>query len=306
MTENARQAQPRVFLTGAGGFVGRAITKHLCQSGLEVIACDLNGAPRVLDVLNRSDVLETALEIQPRVLIHAAAITTPRLENELDLIEVNVQGTINALEAARISGVEHFVFFSSSGVYAATDGPIDEHGLTSSHSAYGLSKLLAEQVCTLGKSSSMTVWLLRLGPIYGPGEQASETRSRTSLVHLIAQSVQTGEHVLLPRAPTDVYNWLHTHDLACLLELIAARPNDGEVYLYNVAGSPVNGPALVAAFQGARPDLDLNSLLEWHSNPPPRHGPLDCTKISRELAWQPTVPLSEGILDYLQLLEVKR
>jgi UDP-glucose 4-epimerase len=304
MTENARQARPRVLLTGAGGFVGRAITKHLCQSGLEVIACDLNGAPRVLDVLNRSAMLEMVLEVKPRVLIHAAAITTPRFENELDLIEVNVQGSINALEAARISGVEHFVFFSSSGVYAVTDGPIDEHALTSSHSAYGLSKLLAEQVCAIGKTSSMTVWLLRLGPTFGPGEQASETRSKTSLVHLIAQAVQTGEHVLLPRAPTDVYNWLHTNDLARLLELIASRPNDGEVHLYNVAGSPVNGPELVAAFQAARPEINLNSLLEWHSNPPPRHGPLDSSKISRELGWQPAVPLSEGILDYLQPLEV--
>jgi nucleoside-diphosphate-sugar epimerase len=306
MTETARQVRPRVLLTGAGGFVGRAITKHLVQSGLEVIACDLNAAPRVLDVLNRTSMLEIALEVKPRVLIHAAAITTARLENELDLIEVNVRGTVNALEAARVSGVEHFVFFSSSGVYAATDGPIDEHALISSASAYGLSKLLAEQVCTLGKSSSMTVWLLRLGPVYGPGEQASETRSRTSLVHLIAQAIQTGEHVSLPRASTDVYNWLHTNDLARLLELIASSPNDGETHLYNVAGSPVNGPALVAAFQTIRPDLDLNNLIDWHPNPPPRHGPLDCTKITRELGWRPIVPLCEGILDSLKPLEVKR
>ncbi len=306
MSETARQARTRVLLTGAGGFVGRALTTHLCQAGLEVIACDLSGTPRVLDVLNRSAMLEMALEIKPRVLIHAAAITTTRLENELDLIEVNVRGTINALEAARVAGVEHFVLFSSSGVYAATDGPIDEHALTSSASAYGLSKLLAEQVCTLGKTSNMTVWLLRLGPMYGPGEQASETRSRTSLVHLISQAVQTGEHVLLPRAPTDVYNWLHTHDLARLLELIASRPNDGETHLYNVAGPPANGPALVAAFRAAQPDVALNSLLEWHPNPSPRHGPLDSSKITRELGWKPIVPLWEGILDSLKPLEVKR
>jgi UDP-glucose 4-epimerase len=288
-----------VLLTGAGGFVGAAITRHWQASDLELMTCDLRGATRTADVLDPLAIEQLMLEINPQTVIHAAAITTS--DNELRLLEVNVRGTLNVLDAAKKHGVEHLVLLSSSGVYAPVNEPISELSPTSSASAYALSKLLAEDICAVGKSPKLTVWLLRLGPIYGAGEQASDTRSKTSLVHLIAQAIQNQQPVKLPRAVTDVYNWLHTKDLARLLELIVKRPSDGGVHLYNVAGAPTTGSELIAAFQTATPNIDLQTLLEWTALPPPRHGALDCSSIRQELGWTPHVLLSTGILDYLKV-----
>ncbi len=287
-----------MLLTGAGGFVGTAIARHWQDTDLELVTCDLHGATRDLDVLDQNAVENLMLEVQPKAVIHAAAITTS--DNDLRLLEVNVRGTLHVLNAAKKSGVEHLVLFSSSGVYAALNEVVREDSPTSSASAYALSKLFAEEICTVGKNSSLTVWLLRLGPIYGAGEHASSTRSKTSIVHQIAQAILTKKPVLLPRAASDIYNWLHTQDLAWLLELIMTRAGDGGIYLYNVAGASINGYELVAAFQTLVPEINLQSLLEWTATPPPRHGAMDCTRIQQELAWQAYVPLQTGILEYLK------
>ena len=100
---------------------------------------------------------------------------------------------------------------------------------------------------------------------------------------------------------SDIYNWLHTQDLAGLLELIVARKGDGEIHLYNVAGAPINGHELVATFQALVPEIDLQTLLEWTATPPPRHGTMDCSRIQQELGWQAHVPLQTGILEYLKV-----
>lgn len=286
----------RVLFTGAGGFVGRAVTRHLEDTGYVVEACDLQGAPRVLDVLDIQALLEATQGAKPLALIHAAALTSGP---DLQVIKVNVQGTLNALEAARAAGVRHFIFFSSCGVYAPQAEPISEEGITSTIHAYGLSKLLAEQVCTIGKLPEMTLWVLRIGAVYGAGESPSETRSRASLLYEISQAIETQTPTRLSRASSDIHNWLHTQDMARLLSVIIEHPADGLTHLYNVAGPSVSVADLVSTFQTLKPEIDLERLLEYNPNPPPRHGAIDSSKVARELGFLPAVPLEEGLLDYL-------
>ncbi|MCS7068636.1 MAG: NAD(P)-dependent oxidoreductase [Meiothermus sp.] len=283
------------MITGAGGFVGRAITAHLQEAGFWVEACDLQNAPRAINVLEKQALLEITLETRPHTFIHAAALTSGE---DLQVIKVNVQGTLNALQAARRAGVRHFVLFSSCAVYAPSSEPTDESGPTTTTHAYALSKLLSEQAVELGKAS-MTAWLLRIGAVYGPAEQPSATRSRTSVVHQIAESIRTGQRLRLQCAPHDVYNWLHTQDLARLLSLIIEQPADGKAHLYNVAGPSLLVADLVSTFQALKPEIDLGKLIEYNPHPPPRHGAIDSAKAKSELGFSPAVQLEDGLLDYL-------
>lgn len=282
-------------MTGAGGFVGRAVVSHLQDAGFQVEACDVQGAPRALDVLDKPAMMEAALQAQPHTFVHAAALTSGQ---DLRVVKVNVGGTLNALEAAKNAGVQHFIFFSSCGVYAPSSQPISESGPTMSANAYALSKLLGEQAVALAKGP-MTAWLLRIDAVYGPGERPSQTRARTSVVHQLAQALRTGRKLRLKRAADDVYNWLHTRDLARLLEVIIRHPADGQTRLYNVAGPSVWVADLVQTFQNLKPEIDLSRLLEFSPSPPPRHGAVDSSKVARELGFSPAVKLEEGLLDYL-------
>ena len=159
----AAGASPRVLVTGAGGFVGRALAGGLRDEGLEVVAADRRGAPLALDVLDREATLAAALAHRPAVVVHGAALTSG---DPLEVVDANVRGTLNALEAARAVGASHFVLLGSAGVYApGAPEPIAEDGPVTRSGAYARSKLLAEDACRAAKSAAATAWLLRLAAV---------------------------------------------------------------------------------------------------------------------------------------------
>ena len=199
----------KILLTGAGGFVGQALTQQLEQAGFEVLDGDVHSTRHRLNVLDRDHFTALALEHQPQVLVHAAARTTATRDDQLDLLEVNLAGTINAMFAARAAKVKHFVLLSSAGVYLPNQTtPISESGLLRNDKAYSLSKTLAEQSCELGKPKNMTLWILRLAAIYGPNEQTSTTRAGVSFIGEIANQFLSPENLLLPYDRNDQYNFL--------------------------------------------------------------------------------------------------
>ncbi len=287
----------KILLTGAGGFVGQALTQQLEQNGCEVLDGDVHSTRYRLDGLNREHLTAFALEHQPTVLVHAAARTTATRDDQLDLLEVNLAGTINAMFAAREAKVKHFVLLSSAGVYEPNQAaPILESGAVRTDLAYSLSKTLAEKSCELGKPEDMTLWILRLAAIYGPNEQASGTRAGVSLIGQIAAQFLGEKSLLLPHNPRSEYNFLHTTDLARLLQIIAKRRGDKKTHLYNVGGTTISGFWILNSYQIVYGDMDKASI--WEANMPPRHGAIDSSKIKKELNFRPKISLEQGLLDY--------
>ncbi|TSA81733.1 NAD(P)-dependent oxidoreductase [Deinococcus detaillensis] len=286
---------PPIFLTGAGGFVGRALIQHWREAGVPVIGADLSGADEVIDVLNAEQLCRRVAEIQPRAVVHAAALTSG---SDLRLLEVNLGGTLNALNAALQAEVKHFVLLSSTGVYSPQVGPISETGQTTSANAYSLSKVLAERAAAM-VGGEMSIWSLRLGPVYGAGEEVSGSRQRTSLIHQIAAAIREQRSVNLSQGRDSAENWLHTRDLVRLLNVILAQSESVGAHLYNVAGPPVSQQALLEAFEQLCPEQPVQKWLTWNPTPLPRHGEVDCCKVAQELDFRPTIPLLEGLFDAL-------
>ncbi len=279
----------RVLITGANGFVGQAVYDHLeMNADFDVFGLDLEQ----VNVLDSQKLSKIAMNFKPHTIIHAAAITSASRADELDLVEVNVQGTINALKAAQIAQVKHFILLSSAGVYAPQQKiPIKEDGKLSSEKAYSLSKTLAEAACEL---SSLTVWILRLAAVYGANEHPSPTRQNASLIHQIAtQTKQT--KIQFTRAATDEYNFLHTTDLGRLLETIIKQKLDNQTHLYNVGGKTHTALEIFCAYQQL---YNLSNQPIWNDEPMPRHGAISSSKIKKELKFTPKITLEQGLLDY--------
>lgn len=178
----------RVLLTGASGFVGRALLSRL-QAENEVVAVVRQGAALPSAGVRRFE-LHGGLEQpvcwapalhQVDVVVHAAArvhVLDGHCADPLALYRsVNVTGTLHLAREAAAAGVRRFIFISSIKVngegtvpgrpYTADDAPRPTD-------PYGVSKLEAEQgLLALAAEGEMEVVIIRPVLVYGPGVKAN-------------------------------------------------------------------------------------------------------------------------------------
>ncbi|MFC1841857.1 NAD-dependent epimerase/dehydratase family protein [Candidatus Dependentiae bacterium] len=150
-----------VLVTGGAGFIGSHITEKLVQLGARVTVIDdlssgnrenLKNVKNDITFVCKSIVdIENCLEATKgqAIIFHLAAfISVPEsIENPYKCHKVNVDGTYNLLDAARINGVERFVFSSSAAVYGPTECICREHMEINPQSPYGTSKAIGELLC---------------------------------------------------------------------------------------------------------------------------------------------------------------
>ena len=181
----------KYLVTGGGGFIGSHLTETLLGQGehvrvlddfstgrrenlapAETWAADGGGSFELMegDIRDRG-VCERAMQGVDYVLHQAAIPSVPRsVRDPLSSHEVNVNGTLNLLLAAREVGVKRFVAASSSSVYGANPTlPKVETLATDPISPYALQKLAAERYCMLfHQLYGVPTVALRYFNVFGP------------------------------------------------------------------------------------------------------------------------------------------
>ncbi len=120
----------RVLVTGAAGFVGRAVVDRLLENDHDVVAVvhrSVEGPPLpartvVADLLDADQLGAVVKDARPEGVYHLAALTQVResFREPLRYFAVNVQGTVNLLEALSVAdaaAVPRLVFASTASVY---------------------------------------------------------------------------------------------------------------------------------------------------------------------------------------------
>lgn len=154
----------RSIVTGASGFLGRALAADLASSGEAVVAlCRSDGG----------DVTRDALPIRPRDHVYHLAARTGVQQSWEDpeaFHRVNTLGTIRVLEACRRAGAS--LTYVSAYVYGLPRRlPIDESAPVEPANPYALSKLMAEQACRFyAQHFGVRCVILRLFNVFGPGQ----------------------------------------------------------------------------------------------------------------------------------------
>jgi nucleoside-diphosphate-sugar epimerase len=172
-----------VLLTGASGFVGRAVLNAAKQRGVVVrpvfrslaSARGQAGAALVSGLDGEADWSQALQGVD--VVIHAAARAHVMREEALDPLteyrRVNVQGTSNLARQAAAAGVRRFVFISSikvNGEATLSGRPFTADDAPAPEDAYGISKAEAEtELRRIAQETGMEVTIIRPPLIYGPG-----------------------------------------------------------------------------------------------------------------------------------------
>jgi nucleoside-diphosphate-sugar epimerase len=257
----------RILVTGASGFVGRAVIAALAKAGHTVRAAVRRSTPDFpgsIELVQHGDLAEpvdwSPLLTGVDVIIHLAGIAHigPRVGNT-QYDRVNYLATAQLAKAAAQVGVSRFIFISS---IRAQSGPAADHALTERDppapaDAYGRSKLAAEQAI---RDAGLSFTILRPVLIYGAGVKGN--------LAMLARAAATP-------LPLPVKNFVNRRSLLGIDNLISAlafvlsSPNAvGETYVVADPGMALKLGDIITTIRqanGRRPFLVPMSTdyLEW-------------------------------------------
>jgi UDP-glucose 4-epimerase len=299
----------RALVTGGSGFIGSNLVDALVERGDEVTVIDdlstgrrenLDGALGAgaklseIDVRDAKAVADQMAAVQPEAVFHLAAQIDVRRSAADPAADarINVEGTINVLEAARAAAVPRVVNTSTGGAIYGEGRviPAPEDHPVAPEAAYGQSKFCAEGYCELfGRLYGMSTVSLRYGNVYGPRQ---DPLGEAGVIAIFCGKLLEGGEA------TVFGDGLQTRDYVYIGDVVDAN--------LRAADSKVTGPVNIGT--GVETTvLDLVEVLAEQSDAPfePQHAPerpgevrriaLDCSRAQAELGWTPQVPLSQGL-----------
>jgi nucleoside-diphosphate-sugar epimerase len=298
-----------ILVTGAAGFVGYAVRQMLERRGSKVVALDLvaETEPGVANlVCNLTDVHRLhALLKDSRIdgIIHCGGLSGPMLarDNPNALVQVNVVGTENLLEAARIHGISRFVYCSSAGAYGNTPpGPVREDVALCPTNVYGATKAAGEQlVSSYASQYGIDGVSLRLSWVYGP-RRATDCVIRTMLVDAL-----DGRPTRMPFGQGFYRQFVHIDDVARALVSALDRKGLPRRNYTVTGGSYVTLDQVATIVSRVLPDANIELAL----GPDPGDDlqqRFDISAAERDLDYLPAVSLEDGIHHYSGWLRSRR
>jgi len=320
----------KVVITGGAGFIGSQLAFKLHNEGYEVVLVDdmsfgyednltINGKTfgtfiqadvrtvQMIDILKNAD-----------TVFHFAGISALPVcqENPYYAIDVNVAGTANVLEAARLNNVRRFIFASTSATYENnTTYPFKETDAITPHLVYSCSKQQAEILCNAyHKTYGLETVIIRFFNVYGPHQDFK--RVSPPLTSYLIKCFMEGKQPVLHSSGLQKRDYVYVDDLNNLNTLCMQHPNATgntlnaasgnsysvlEIYdlLANAFGTEIK-PAFREAgkfwdkypklFEGSRPFPE--KLLEKEVN---KYSLGDPSNTFEKIGWKAEVTLEEGM-----------
>jgi UDP-glucose 4-epimerase len=301
----------KALVSGGAGFIGSHLVDALIARGDRVTVVDdlstgrgeniadamARGAKLVpADVTDRAAIERVCHNFRPDRVFHLAAQVDVRVsvrDPGLD-VRVNVEGTVNLLEAARNAGAGGFVLASSCAVYGEPDNssvPLTETAPLRPGSPYGQAKLAAEGYVALYRDlHDMAAASLRFGNVYGPRQGAV---GEAGVVSIFCRELISGGRPIVFGDGLQTRDFVYVGDVVNALLAASDRKAVGE---FNV-GTGVETTVLDLVEElgtiGGRADFIPEQQ-------PPRAGEiarmaLDATRLRTALGWRESVPLDVGL-----------
>lgn len=294
----------KVIVTGGAGFIGSYVTKKLVKDGYDVFVIDnllsgkVENIPKEvnflkLDVRNLKDIEPVFKDA--KYVFHLAAIPSVQysIENPIETNDINVNGTLNVLIAAKNAKVMRVVYSASSSVYGDVKKiPTTESEKAMPKSPYALQKYVGELYCKMfSEIYEIETVCLRYFNVYGVGQPSvgayasviakfSDLKKQNKPLTIIGDGNQTRDFV-------NVLDVAEANILAAISERVGKGESinigTGKKYSVNEIAKIIGGPV---------------------TNLPPRIEPkdslADITHAKFLLNWEPKIKLENGLKELLQ------
>ena len=312
----------RSLITGGFGFISRYLTLLLLEAGHKVTLLDITSDEAFLaplggevkavraSVADWAQVAAAVSDTRPDIIFHAGALLPPTSEQYPQAaFHVNIEGTYNVLEAARLFDVPQVVYASS----VASFGPDAPRQLVPNEfaqhptSLYGVSKVCSERLGEYYvRRYGMDFRAVRFPALFGPGRAAAS--GFTAYTSLAVEEPANGRPYAFKVEPPTATGILYIRDAArSLLDLANADGSRLTQRAYNVHGFVVTARELYDAVLRQIPDAELSfepdENVTAFLNSIPRQ--IDDSVARADWDWQPRHTFDEAIADFVATVRGK-
>lgn len=318
------------LVTGGNGWVPSHIVRRLAQRGETVISYDLMAVDDLLrdllgtaiehvvfvhgDVTDADAMLSAAREHGVTRIIHTAAIT-PRRHREMAepkrIVEVNLLGTMNALDVARqLDGFERFVYVSSC---AATGShpelaETDETTPSTATGLYGITKHTSERICQrYAELYGLDIVSMRPANVYGPMERDTPGYKGGTEPREMLRLYAEGKPVLINSLEGPYLDWTYVEDIAEGIERAWDTPNLPEPVYSVTCGKLYSIGDVLEQFRAHLPNFEYRVVPEREANylvAGDEPGPVPSNaRMQRDFGWVPSTPFADGMKQYLTWIQ---
>ena len=307
-----------ILITGGCGFIGTNLVKYLYERRYKVRILDNLSTPSPiwtpdthlssLPPLTQStellagdirdpEMIKKALEGMDAVVHLAAhASVVESLKKPKENWDVNVNGTLNLLEACRHKGVGKFIFASSNAVLGEQPPPVDESKIPQPLSPYGASKLAGEALCsTYYHAFGLNTISLRFANCYGP-----HSEHNPSVITRFMDWARQGKPLIVYGDGNQTRDFIHAFDICQAIHLalttLDSENKTQDLLLFQIAsGVETSVNELADLIRKIDADHQIPVIYE-----PRRKGEIernysDITKAKKLLGFEPKTTLKEGL-----------
>jgi UDP-glucose 4-epimerase len=299
----------RTLVTGGAGFIGSNLVDALLARGDEVVIVDNLSTGREANLaqaqaadLVKADITDGAKlasivkEAAPEAIFHLAAQIDVRksVSDPAADARINVEGTINVLEAARQANVQRLVNTSTGGaIYGDVDNiPTPESTPPAPMAGYGTSKFCAEQYCDLySRLHGLNTVTVRLGNVYGPRQ---DPLGEAGVIAIFCGKLMEGGRPRIYGDGRQTRDYVYVGDVVS--GQLAAADNRASGGAFNIGTGQESSVLDILAIlqqEGGRDDFEpefgearLGEI---------ERSCLDVSRAQAELGWQAQVALVDGM-----------
>ena len=305
----------KILVTGGAGFIGSHLVDALLADGHDVIALDnlSTGKPDNLTSarsLDRFDFAELDIrdDLKPffkkhsfQAVYHLAAqanVQRSIIDPALDA-EINVNGTVNLLEAAKTNGVERFMFASSVAIYGESGGKaVDETKHPAPLSPYGVSKATAmRRLSDFHETDTFFVDTLVLANVYGTRQDPG---GEGGVVAVFTDKMARGVSPVIFGSGQQTRDFVYVNDVAEAFKLCLNETDRASENIINIGTG--RGTTVEELFQ----TLKVITGFEGDAtHQPVRSGDITDMRVSTQhavekLGWEAKTTLKEGLKPTIQ------
>jgi UDP-glucose 4-epimerase len=302
----------RILVTGGAGFIGSHLCDAFLANGDEVTVLDdmSRGRPGRLDpsiAVHKGDItdldgLRLVVErARPEVICHLAAQIDVRVSVDAPATDaaINVVGTVNVLEAARVSGAR-VLFASTGGAIYGTGAPVpsSEDDRPAPDAPYGTAKFCAEQYLGLYNRLHGTAHTaLRLANVYGPRQDPA---GEAGVVGIFCGRAARGERPTVYGDGGQTRDYVYVGDVAEAFVAAARAERPG---VWNIGTSRETSVVELVELVGRA----AGTRLEPEFAPPRpgevRRSALQVEAARRDLGWSARTDLADGVGEVYRWVE---